>query len=115
AAGDDYEYKKQQISIVEADRKVFKVRVSGETKTFARDKIPSGIVLAIVTRWFDDNPANDLYLGAHHLAKPEPDLERAREHWEKADARGADASGLFPLFDDPVIGGAADAGDEAGK
>ena len=107
AAGDEYEYKGKKISIVEADRKLFKFRVSGDTKTFARDKIPSGIVLAIVTRWFDDNPANELYLGAHHVAKPEPDLDRAREHWERADARGAEATALLRLLDDPVIVGAA--------
>jgi hypothetical protein len=53
--------------------------------------------------WFDANPANDLYVGAYHLAKAESAPELAREHWEKAEAGGADASALMPLLDDPVF------------
>jgi hypothetical protein len=101
--GDEYEVNSKKINVVEIDDTVFKYRVTGETKRTDRDKIPGGIVLAIVTEWFDANPANDLYVGAYHLAKPEPDLTRAREHWERAEAAGADASGLMSLLDDPVF------------
>ena len=101
--GDEYEVNSKKINVVEIDDTVFKYRVTGETKRTDRDKIPGGIVLAIVTKWFDANPANDLYIGAYHLAKPEPDLTRAREHWERAEAAGADASGLMSLLDDPVF------------
>jgi len=98
--GDEYEVKNQKVGVVEVDDEKFIYRVAGGNKTVPRDKIPAGIVLAIVMQWFDANPANDLYLGAYHLAKPEPDPERAREHWEQALAAGADASGLLPLLDD---------------
>jgi hypothetical protein len=101
--GDEYDVKNQKVGVVEVDADTFKYRSAGGNKTVSRDKIPSGIVLAIVMQWFDENPANDLYLGAYHLSKPEPDLQRAREHWEKAQAGGADASGLMPLLDDPVV------------
>jgi outer membrane biosynthesis protein TonB len=102
-AGDEYDVKNQKVGVVEVDADTFKYRSAGGNKTVPRDKIPAGIVLAIVMQWFDENPANDLYLGAYHLSKPEPDLPRAREHWEKAQAGGADASGLMPLLDDPVF------------
>jgi hypothetical protein len=101
--GDEYDVKNQKVGVVEVDADTFKYRSAGGNKTVSRDKIPAGIVLAIVMQWFDENPANDLYLGAYHLSKPEPDLQRAREHWEKAQAGGADASGLMPLLDDPVV------------
>lgn len=102
-SGDEYEVKNQKIGVVEIDADTFIFRTAGGNKKFPRDKIPAGIVLAIVMQWFDANPANDLYIGAYHLAKPEPDPERAREHWEQARAAGADASGLLPLLDDRVF------------
>jgi hypothetical protein len=101
--GDEFDVKNQKVGVVEVDDEKFIYRSAGGNKTVPRDKIPAGIVLAIVMQWFDSNPANDLYLGAYHLAKPEPDLTRAREHWERAEAAGADASGLVPLLDDPVF------------
>lgn len=101
--GDEFDVKNQKVGVVEVDDEKFIYRSAGGNKTVPRDKIPAGIVLAIVMQWFDSNPANDLYLGAYHLAKPEPDLTRAREHWERAEAAGADASGLMPLLDDPVF------------
>ena len=101
--GDEYDVKNQKVGVVEVDDEKFIYRTAGGNKTVARDKIPAGIVLAIVMQWFDANPANDLYLGAYHLAKPEPDPEKAREHWEQALAAGADASGLLPLLDDRVF------------
>jgi outer membrane biosynthesis protein TonB len=102
-AGNEYEVKNKKIAVVEIDDTVFKYRVAGETKRTDRDKIPGGIVLAILMEWFDANPANDLYVGAYHLAKAESAPELAREHWEKAEAGGADASALMPLLDDPVF------------
>ena len=102
-AGNEYEVRNKKIAVVEIDDTEFKYRVAGETKRTDRDKIPGGIVLAILMEWFDANPANDLYVGAYHLAKEESAPELAREHWEKAEAGGADASALMPLLDDPVF------------
>jgi hypothetical protein len=101
--GDEYDVKNQKVGVVEIDADTFIYRTAGGNKKVPRDKIPAGIVLAIVMQWFDANPANDLYIGAYHLAKPEPDPEKAREHWEQALAAGADASGLLPLLDDRVF------------
>ncbi len=101
--GEEYDVQNQKVDVVEVDADTFKYRSPGGNKTVPHDKIPAGIMLAIVRQWFDENPANDLYLGAYHLSKSEPDLKLAREHWEKAQAAGADASGLMPLLDDPVF------------
>jgi hypothetical protein len=102
-SGDEYDFKGKKIAIVESDANRLVFRTTGERKEYARDKIPSGIVLAIVQKWFDTNPANDLYLGSYHLAKSESDPRRARDHWEKARNGGVDVSGLLPLLDDPVF------------
>jgi hypothetical protein len=59
--------------------------------------------MKIVTEWFDENPANDLYIGAYHATKEEPDLDKARASWKQAQALGADASLLLPLLEDPVL------------
>jgi hypothetical protein len=101
--GEEYDVQNQKVDVVEVDADTFKYRSSGGNKTVSHDKIPAGIMLAIVMQWFDEKPANDLYVGAYHLSKSEPDLNLAREHWEKAQAAGADASGLMPLLDDPVF------------
>lgn len=102
-AGNEYDVNGKKVAVVDLDDGKFKYRSAGVTKAVEWDKIPGGIVLAIVTQWFDENPANDLYIGAYHRAKPESDAKRAREHWEKAEAGGADASALMPLLDDPVF------------
>jgi hypothetical protein len=102
-SGDEYDVKNRKIAVVEADDKIFKYHDDGVNKTVAWDELPAGIMVAIVKQWFDGKPANDLYIGAYHATKPEPNPKLAREHWEKAEAGGADASGLLPLLDDPVF------------
>lgn len=102
-AGDEYDVKDRKIAVVEVDDEIFKYHENGRNKTVSRAALPAGIALAIVTSWFDAKPANDLYLGAYHFAKQEPNAKLAREHWEKAEAGGADASSLLPLLDDPVF------------
>lgn len=110
APGDEFDVKSQRIIVNEVDDEVVKIRAAGQNKIYPRDKIPAGIVLAIVTRFLDNaaNPANDLYVGAYHLAKPASDAARAREHWERAQAGGADAAALMALLEDPVFERAAD-------
>jgi hypothetical protein len=101
--GDEYDVKDRKIAVVEVDDKIFKYHDNGRNKTVTWDQLPAGIMVAIVTQWFDGKPANDLYIGAYYVTKVEPNPQLAREHWEKAEAGGADASGLLPLLDDPVF------------
>jgi len=102
-AGNEYDIDGKKIGVVEIDDKVFVYRFAGKNTTKPRDQIPGGILMAIVTGWFDDKPANDLYIGAYHATKQEPDLDKARAAWENADRRGADASLLLPLLEDPLL------------
>jgi hypothetical protein len=102
-SGDEYDVKDRKIAVVEADDKIFKYHDNGVNKTVPWNELPAGIMVAIVKQWFDGKPANDLYIGAYHVTKPEPNPKLAREHWEKAEAGGADASALLPLLDDPVF------------
>jgi serine/threonine protein kinase len=111
-AGDEYFVAGLKVIILGIDDRVFSYRFgnndsSTRTVPWERDNIPRGIMLAIVTDWFDGNPANDLYLGASHLVgyqyHSDPDLARANEHWQNAQEGGADASLLIPLLRDPVI------------
>lgn len=101
--GLEFEIDGKGVGIVEIDEAKVIYRVAGKNKTVPRSRIPGKLLLAIVTGWFDRKPANQLYLGAYHATKPRPDLDKAREAWELASRRGADASDLLPLLDDPVL------------
>jgi hypothetical protein len=109
-AGDEYDLEGKKIGVVEIDDQKFVYRFAGKNKTTPRSRIPGGILMKIVTEWFDENPANHLYLGAYHATKEEPDLDKARADWEQAQALGADASLLLPLLADPILVKAEDAG-----
>jgi hypothetical protein len=78
-------------------------RVSGPARTVAIEKLPVGIVLAIVADWFGDDPAGDIAIAAFQLFRPEPEARLAREHLEKAGDAGADVDTLLPLCDDPLF------------
>jgi hypothetical protein len=101
--GLEYEIDGKRVGIVEIDEAKVIYRFAGKNKTVPRSRIPGKLLLAIVTGWFDRKPVNQLYLGAYHATKPEPDLDKAREAWELASRRGADPSDLMPLLDDAVL------------
>ena len=107
-AGQEYDVDGKKVAVVEIDDTKFIYRYAGKNKTTPRDKIPGGILMAIVTDWFDEKPQNDLFLGAYHATKAELDLEKARSCWQRAAQRGADASSLLPLLDDPVLSAAVE-------
>jgi hypothetical protein len=110
--GLEYEIDGKRVAIVEIDEEKVIYRVAGKNKTVARSRIPGKLLLAILTGWLNRKPANQLYLGAYHATKPEPDLEKAREAWQLAERGGADASELLPLLDDPVLVKAAGRNDQ---
>lgn len=101
--GDEYDVNGKKVGVVEIDDKKFIYRFQGRNKTTPRDKIPAGIAMAIVTTWFDERPDNHLFLGAYHATKPEPDLAKAQDHWERAEKGGINAEPLFRLLDDPLL------------
>ncbi|MEN9667240.1 MAG: hypothetical protein RLZZ326_3603 [Planctomycetota bacterium] len=101
--GDEYDVNGKKVAVVEIDDKKFIYRFQGRNKTTPRNKIPSGITMAIVTTWFDERPANHLFLGAYHATKPEPDLAKARDHWERAEKGGINAEPLLRLLDDSAL------------
>lgn len=108
-SGDEFEVNGKVLAVVENDGKKFIYRWQGRNRTSPRDKIPAGITFAIVSRWFDARPANQLYLGAWHATKPEPDAARARECWQRAEKGGLSAEPLLRLLDDPALAGAGPA------
>ena len=101
--GDEYDVKSKKMAVVEVTDQALTVKVAGQLKTWQHDDLPGAVMQAIVESWFDATPANQLFLGAYHFTKPEPDLEKAEACWNKADAGGADASLLIPLLTDPVV------------
>lgn len=102
-AGAEYDVDGKKVGVVEIDDDKFIYRYAGKNKTVSRDRIPGAILLTIVTTWFDAKAANDLFIGAYHATKDEPDLDKARAAWQQAEAGGADASLLLPLLDDPIL------------
>jgi hypothetical protein len=103
APGVEFDIDGKKIIVVEIDNQKFIYRFAGKNRTTPRDRIPGGIMMAIVTAWFDDKSVNDLFIGAYHATKEEPDFDKARAAWERAAARGADASLMLPLLDDPRL------------
>jgi hypothetical protein len=101
--GDEYDVKSKKMAVVEVTDQALTVKVAGQLKTWQFDDLPGAVMQAVVESWFDETPANQLFLGAYHFTKPEPDLEKAEACWNKADAGGADASLLIPLLTDPVV------------
>lgn len=101
--GNEYDVKTKRIAVVEATPQAVTVMVAGQLKTWPRDDLPGAVVQAVVESWFDDSPANQLYLGAYHVTKATPNLEKAEACWSKAMIGGADASLLIPLLKDPII------------
>lgn len=104
-SGNEFDVNGKVLAVVEVDEKKFVYRWQGRNRTSPRDKIPAGITFAIVSRWFDARPANQLYLGAWHATKPEPDAAKARECWERAEKGGLSAEPLLRLLDDPALAG----------
>ncbi len=107
--GNEYDVKTKRIAVVEATPQAVTVMVAGQLKTWQRDDIPGAVIQAVVESWFDDSPANQLFLGAYHVTKATPNLEKAEACWSKAMIGGADASLLIPLLKDPIIVKAGDA------
>ena len=105
-ADNNYKVNDIDIGVVEIDSEKFIYRAKGKNTTVARNKIPPAILVAIVENWFDKKPANNLFLGAYHATKPEIDIQKAREKWQRAQAGGAgnDAAMLLEILDDPVLG-----------
>jgi hypothetical protein len=102
-AGQEYDIDGKKVAVVEIDDKKFIYRATGKNTTVPRDRIPGKIVMAIVTGWFDDKPENELFIGAYHATKPEPDAGKARACWEAAAALGIEAGPLLGLLDDPAL------------
>ena len=102
-SGNEFDVNGKKVGVVEIDDKKFIYRFQGRNKTTPRDKIPSGIAMAIVTTWFDKRPDNHLFIGAYHATKPEPDLAKARDHWERAEKGGISAEPLLRVLDDPAL------------
>lgn len=103
APGQEYDVDGKKIAVVEIDDETFIYRYAGRNTSVRRDRIPGGILMAIVTTWFDAKPENQLFIGAYHATKPEPDPTKARACWEAASAAGIDASHLLGLLDDPAL------------
>ena len=107
--GSSYDVQGQKVIVEKVDADTCVFRTTGPPKTVSRERIPAGIVLAIVSKWAGDDADGGTAIAAYHLARQEPDLRRAREQLDKASKAGADVAAFLPLLDDPVL--AATAGD----
>ncbi len=108
-SGNEFDVNGKKVAVVEIDEKKFVYRFQGRNRTCPRDRIPAGITFAIVSAWFDARPDNQLFLGAWHATKPEPDADKARACWERAEKGGLSAEPLLRLLDDPALAAEADA------
>jgi len=102
-AGHEYAVAGQTIAIVENERNFFIYRSQGRNKKVGRDQIPEPIRLAIVLDWFNDQPPNQIYIGAYRATRFPPELAKARTCWEAAKAAGFDVDRLLEWLDDPLV------------
>ena len=101
--GHEYTVAGRTIAIVENERTFFIYRSQGRNKKIGRDQIPEPIRLAIVLDWFNDQPANQIYIGAYRATRNPPELAEARTCWEAARAAGFDVDRLLEWLDDPLV------------
>ena len=106
-AGNNYIVDDVHLGVVEIDREKFIYRARGKNIRFHRKDIPLDIVMAIVEDWFDEKPANHLFLGAYYATKPDIDIQRAKKHWQIAQKGGfgvdEDASMLLEILNEPMF------------
>ena len=104
--GGDYDVGNKRIAVIESTRERFVYRREGRNVAFTpRSAAPDPVVTAILRTWFAaaDKPGNYVFLGAHLVARREPNLEAAATAWARARAGGEDVSLLVPLLTDAVI------------
>ena len=106
--GTSYDVQGQKVVIEKIAGGTCVYRAAGAAKTVLREKIPAGIVLAIVAKWFGDDPERHLAVAAYQLVRPEPELRLAGEALEKARDAGADTEAFLPLLEDAVFATAAE-------
>lgn len=104
--GGDYEVGNKRIAVIESTRERFVYRREGRNVAFTpRSTAPDPVLTAILRTWFAaaDKPGNHVFLGAHLVARREPNLRLAAAAWERAREGGEDVSLLVPLLTDAVI------------
>lgn len=99
--GTRYEVAGKDVVIEKIDDAQCVYRASGPAKTVTREKMPAGIVIAIVSAWHGDDPDGDLAIAAYQLVRDEPELRLARDRLEKARDAGADVEPLLTLLEAP--------------
>lgn len=105
-SGGDYAVGDKVIAVVESTPNRFVYRMAGRNVPVSpRSKVPPQVATAILRDWFAarDRASNQVYLGAHLVARVEPNLPLARAAWARAGRGGEDVSLLEPLLDDPLI------------
>jgi hypothetical protein len=106
--GAGYDVGERKVIIEKIDDEQCVFRAAGSPRTVPREKIPAGLVVAIVSAWAEDDPGIDIAIAASQMVREEPELRLARERLEKARAAGADVETLVPLLDDPLFAIAAE-------
>lgn len=99
----------RSIVVVELTPEIFVYRDSrdpGRQLELPRAEMPKDIEDAIVRAWFEGGglAANYLYLGAAAIARPRPDLNKARADWMRASQGGEpDGDVLLGILNDSVV------------
>jgi hypothetical protein len=92
-------------NVVNSEATEITIRIAGANKNFKFTSLPPGLALAIVTKWFDDKPANKATLGAFYYVSKTGSIEEARKYWQQAGGGGVDVKFMLKLLDEPAIHG----------
>lgn len=86
--GEDFLYEDGRISVVKKGPKILILRIDGQEKEYELGAMPSKLAMAFTERYFNNDPANNLAMGAFLVVHPKGDRETARELWSEAARRG---------------------------
>lgn len=103
-AGDDIPVgSSMAVGFVSADKDSITLRVTGENRSYALDKLPAGLAVAIADRWLKkDDPASLAMKGAFVASRKDASEEhkaKARQWLEEASKKGIEGE-LHKVLDD---------------
>jgi hypothetical protein len=88
-------------SVIEVRPKELLVRVEGRNRKFNRERLPTGIAIAVADRALKPEAgSSDLFRGAYLAVQPSPDRAKVMAEWKKAQEKGVPVDELLSFLDD---------------
>lgn len=98
---EELELGKTRAIVVGTNNGEITIRLSGRNHTFTAMNVPSGLAMALATRWLDAKASSSKIIrGAFQAIDPNGDPAQARKLWEESKLLGGEVDHLIPVLDD---------------